>query len=61
MLLHHPNTHMLGDTKGLCICISTVRITQGMTGGHGLGVACGHIKILSFPHQRKICAEGLQG
>ena len=40
------------------------RIIQGMTGGHGLGVACGHIKALGlfpFPHQRKICAEGLQG
>ena len=33
-------------------------------GGHGLGVAYDHIKAFSlspFPHQRKICAEGLQG
>ena len=35
-----------------------------MTGGRGLGVACGHIKafgLFPFPHQRSICAEGLQG
>ena len=40
------------------------RIIQGMTGRHGLGVACGHIKafgLFPYPHQRKICAEGLQG
>ena len=33
-------------------------------GGCGLGVACGHIKafgLFPFPHQRKICTEGLQG
>ena len=40
------------------------RIIQGMTGGRGLGVACGHIKAFGLfpsPHQRKICSEGLQG
>ena len=29
-----------------------------------MGVACGHIKgfgLFPFPHQRKLCAEGLQG
>ena len=38
------------------------RITQGMTGGRGLDVACGHkaFGLLPFPHQRKICFEGLQ-
>ena len=33
-------------------------------GGHGLGVAYGHIKafgLFPFPHQRKVCVEGLQG
>ena len=33
-------------------------------GGHGWGVAYGHIKASSlfpFPHQRKICTEGLLG
>ena len=37
---------------------------QGMVGGRGLGVACGHIKafdLFLFPHQTKICSEGLQG
>ena len=37
---------------------------QGMTGGHGLGRACGHIKafgVSPFPHQRKFCTEGLLG
>ena len=40
------------------------RIIQGMTGGRGLGMACGHIKAFGLfpsPHQTKICAEGLQG
>ena len=40
------------------------RIIQGMSGGRGLGVACGHIKafgLFPFPHQRRICSEGLQG
>ena len=35
-----------------------------MTGGHGWGVACGYTKALGrfpFPHQRKVCIEGLQG
>ena len=35
-----------------------------MTGGRGLGVACGHINasgLFPFSHQRKICAEDLQG
>ena len=33
-------------------------------GGHGLDVACSHIEtfgLFPFPHQRKVCAEGLQG
>ena len=33
-------------------------------GRHGLGVVCGHIEafgLFPFPHQRKICTEGLQG
>ena len=33
---------------------------NGMMGGHGLGMACGHIKafgLFPFPHQRKIWAE----
>ena len=32
--------------------------------GHNLCVVCGHIEafgLFPFPHQRKICAEGLQG
>ena len=40
------------------------RIIQGMMGGRGLGMACGHIKafvLFPFSHQRKISAEGLQG
>ena len=35
-----------------------------MMGGHGLGVACGHIHAFGFflfPYQRNVCAEGLQG
>ena len=39
------------------------RIIQGMMGGHGWGVVCGHIKVFglfTFPHQRIICPEGLQ-
>ena len=35
-----------------------------MMGGHGSGVACSHIEafgLFPFPHQRKVCAEGLQG
>ena len=31
---------------------------------HGLGVACSHIDafgLFPFPHQREVCAEGLQG
>ena len=35
-----------------------------MTGGRGWGMAYGHIKafdLFPFPHQRKICTEGLQG
>ena len=47
------------------ICSSfSPRIIRGIMGGHGLGVACDHIKVLGvfpFPHQRKICPEGLQG
>ena len=37
---------------------------QGMTGGQNLGGATGHIKaiiLLPFPHQRKVCTEGLLG
>ena len=37
---------------------------QGMTRGHSLGGACGHIKahrLSLLPHQRKLCAEGLLG
>ena len=33
-------------------------------GGHSLGGACGHIKahgLSLFPHQRKLCTEGLLG
>ena len=33
-------------------------------GGHGLGMACGHIDafgLFPFPHQGKVCTEGLQG
>ena len=40
------------------------RIIQGMMGGHGLGVVYGHIEafgLFPLPHQRKLCAEGLQG
>ena len=40
------------------------RIIQGKMGGHGLDVVCGHIEafgLFPFPHQRKTCAEGLQG
>ena len=40
------------------------RLSQGMMGGRGLGVVYGHIKafgLFPFPHQRSICAEGLQG
>ena len=40
------------------------RIIKAMTGGRGLGVASGHIKafgLFPFPHQKSICAEGLQG
>ena len=36
------------------------RIIQGMMGGHGLGVACGHIEVFGlfpFPHQRKTCVK----
>ena len=36
---------------------------QGMTGGHGSGVACGHIKVFGlfpFPHQRNIGLQGRQ-
>ena len=36
----------------------------GGGGGHGLGMVCGHIEafgLFPFPHQGKICAEGLQG
>ena len=44
--------------------VSSPRIVQGMMGGHGLGMVCGHIEafgLFPFPHQRKISAEGLQG
>ena len=37
---------------------------QGMRGGHDLGGACSHIKALGFspfPHQKKVCTEGLLG
>ena len=53
--------------ESLCYNTYTVfspRIIQAVMGGHGLGVACGHIKafgLFPFPHQRSICAEGLQG
>ena len=73
--LVHLHAHMHDSYMYMCIilkgcdnfmCIHTVfspRIIQGMMGGHGLGVACGHIKafgLFPFPHQRKLCAEGLQ-
>ena len=37
---------------------------QGMSAVYGWGMACGHIKdlgLLPFPHQRKICTQGLLG
>ena len=37
-------------------------LPKGIMGGNGWGVACGHIKafgLFPFPHQRKICTEGL--
>ena len=40
------------------------RLSQGMTGGHGLGMVCGHTKafgLFLFPHQSSISDEGLQG
>ena len=43
--------------------ISVLPKSQGMMGGHDLGVACGHINdfgFFPFPHQRNVCAEGLQ-
>ena len=46
------------------ISVFSPKIIQGMMGGRGWGVAYVHIKafdLLPFPHQRKICAEGLQG
>ena len=46
------------------ISVYSPRLSQGMTGGCGLGIFCGHIKAVGlflFPHRTSICAEGLQG
>ena len=46
------------------LSVFSPRLSQGMTGGRVLGTVCGYIKaidLILFPHQRSICAEGLQG
>ena len=46
------------------ISVFSPRMIQDMVGGRGLGVVCGHIKafgLFPFPHQTKMCSEGLQG
>ena len=48
----------------LMMAVFSPRIIRGMTGGHSWGMAYGHNKafdLFPFPHQRKICSEGLQG
>ena len=48
----------------ICKSVFFPRIIQGTMGGHGWGMAYGHIKavdIFPFPHQRNIHTEGLQG
>ena len=64
-----PEEHDPIQIPALCIVLSAIsvfspRIIQGMMGGRGWGMAYGHIKafdLFPFPHQRKICTEGLQG
>ena len=58
------NTGCKVAERGQLNTVFSPRMIQGMVGGRGMGVACGHIKafgLFLFPHQTKICSEGLQG
>ena len=65
--IHVHHVHCITVYHCACYYTCTVfspRIIQGMMGARGLGMACSHIRafgLFPFPHQRKICTEGLQG
>ena len=43
------------------LSVFSPRLIQGMVGGHGLWSKTKAFGLFPFPHQTKICSEGLQG